>query len=1168
MKKRLLSLMRMSLGVLSIVAMALGTHTASAQCPFPNNPFGSGNAPTTIGGSVTLSTCVFAGEHSTLFAATAGHTYEIVSSGGSYFTVYLSTNTTAPVAFGNGPLTFTAPSSGDYFIAINTNSSCGTEFLCLTVTVTLVATQACVPPPNPGVATAPTAACPGNLPLTLSGASTGTGLVIQWQVSPDDVTFTDIPGAVGANVVVQHPSAAYYRAVSTCNNQSATSNSVFVDIESFLNCYCTSNATSQFDSKINRFIFNDIDVQSDPAVCATYTNNTSIVATVFEGQTVDIGVEAGTCGGAFTRYGKVWIDWNQNGVFDAIEEVFSFGPTTAGNPTQLFTGTVTIPTGIPTGLRRLRVVLVETFSPANVNPCGVYTWGETEDYMVFVAPPPANDAGISALVNPSFPTCSLSGPVVVNLINQGSDTLTSASFNIELNGFSLPSVPWTGIVMPGGNLDVELGTISLNEGDVLKIWTSNPNGVADEFNNNDTISTTLFLALQGNYTIGGTTPDFPTFAAATAATQQRGVCGDVVFNVRNGVYNEQVVLNPINYIGVGSVWFQSESGVTNDVTLTFTSTTTANNGVVLYRGADNVGFRSMTLMAGSSSFQRVVHIRNGSHNASFERLRIVGDTLVTFDDFNKILLFSDGDVDNNTKIMNCTFIGGSRAINLTSTSDAAILDVLEDGLQVIGNRFERNFLGSILLFNQANAIVRENEIIGNPFNFNNPFHISINNGKLGGEISSNYIYTNNYGFGITIQNTNGTASNPFVIANNVINFNNADNIGAQFPLRTIGTSSDVNIVNNSVKLSSTLNTNMAVRIGGTGVNFWNNNIVSEGDAYALVAVTNLAIGASDFNNLYSPVGRFSAVGTTDYADVAAWNAATGFDGASVSVDPAFADSLLTTCASELDNAAFPLPFVTEDFTGNARSTSTPDIGAYEFLASNELGLEELYSFCPENVSPIGVEPFTGVNYVWNPGAVSGSFITPSSAGTYTLSATSSCGTFSQSTEVEFLPLPQASFTFTTYFLTAVFTNTSTGGTSFLWNFGDGNTSTEENPTHLYGSTGIFDVTLTVFNECGSVTFSDKVSTATVGIEDINANSFNIYPNPSNGLFNINLDVNGISDLLIDVVDLSGRVVYSQFIANAVEASILTINIEGVKPGVYNVRLNSPDFNVVRKLIIK
>ena len=43
--------------------------------------------------------------------------------------------------------------------------------------------------------------------------------------------------------------------------------------------------------------------------------------------------------------------------------------------------------------------------------------------------------------------------------------------------------------------------------------------------------------------------------------------------------------------------------------------------------------------------------------------------------------------------------------------------------------------------------------------------------------------------------------------------------------------------------------------------------------------------------------------------------------------------------------------------------------------------------------------------------------------------------------------------------TATFNNTSLGGETFLWNFGDGTTSTETSPTHIYPSPGTYRVSL-------------------------------------------------------------------------------------------------------------
>ncbi|MCK4889876.1 MAG: S8 family serine peptidase [Candidatus Aminicenantes bacterium] len=80
--------------------------------------------------------------------------------------------------------------------------------------------------------------------------------------------------------------------------------------------------------------------------------------------------------------------------------------------------------------------------------------------------------------------------------------------------------------------------------------------------------------------------------------------------------------------------------------------------------------------------------------------------------------------------------------------------------------------------------------------------------------------------------------------------------------------------------------------------------------------------------------------------------------------------------------------------------------------------------------------------------------------------------------------PTAGFTFTTLDLTATFSDTSSDsdGTiaSWSWNFGDGNTSTAQDPAHTYASDGTYNVILTVIdNDGASDNFSNNV-TVTAG----------------------------------------------------------------------------------------
>ena len=77
---------------------------------------------------------------------------------------------------------------------------------------------------------------------------------------------------------------------------------------------------------------------------------------------------------------------------------------------------------------------------------------------------------------------------------------------------------------------------------------------------------------------------------------------------------------------------------------------------------------------------------------------------------------------------------------------------------------------------------------------------------------------------------------------------------------------------------------------------------------------------------------------------------------------------------------------------------------------------------------------------------------------------------------------------------ASFSNTSLGGIDFLWDFGDGSTSTNVNPTHLYAATGTYSVTLTA-TDSSTCNRSDNYIFSIV-VYDIPAAGFNFSPNPT------------------------------------------------------------------------
>ncbi|MCH8318393.1 MAG: PKD domain-containing protein, partial [Bacteroidetes bacterium] len=69
----------------------------------------------------------------------------------------------------------------------------------------------------------------------------------------------------------------------------------------------------------------------------------------------------------------------------------------------------------------------------------------------------------------------------------------------------------------------------------------------------------------------------------------------------------------------------------------------------------------------------------------------------------------------------------------------------------------------------------------------------------------------------------------------------------------------------------------------------------------------------------------------------------------------------------------------------------------------------------------------------------------------------------------------ANFVYSDSGLTVNFTDSSQNATTWLWNFGDGDTSILQNPTHTYDSAGTYIVCLGTGNSCGSDTSCDTLT---------------------------------------------------------------------------------------------
>jgi hypothetical protein len=224
--------------------------------------------------------------------------------------------------------------------------------------------------------------------LSLSGATIATGLTYQWQSSPTNSGFINITGATSSTYTTTQSTAAYYRCLVTCINSSLSDSSVSLLViqNPPLNCYCipppsTFACSSMHISNVTTTGgITNFNNSSGCSASSLSDFSSSVIASQYQGQNITISV---------TSFGlgldcNVYIDYNDNGIFDPSELVLQMGNTSAGT----VTGTIPVSIFANPGTHRMRVRAEYYAYGYPAGPCTQLTYGETEDYGFTVVVPP------------------------------------------------------------------------------------------------------------------------------------------------------------------------------------------------------------------------------------------------------------------------------------------------------------------------------------------------------------------------------------------------------------------------------------------------------------------------------------------------------------------------------------------------------------------------------------------------------------------------------------------------------------------------------------------------------------------------------------------------------------------------------------------------------------
>lgn len=213
----------------------------------------------------------------------------------------------------------------------------------------------------------------------------------------------------------------------------------------------------------------------------------------------------------------------------------------------------------------------------------------------------------------------------------------------------------------------------------------------------------------------------------------------------------------------------------------------------------------------------------------------------------------------------------------------------------------------------------------------------------------------------------------------------------------------------------------------------------------------------------------------------------------------------------------------------------------------------------------------GASYLWSNGpSTQTNLITAS--GLYYVDVTSGPGCTDSDTinvVVNTLPVVTLSVSTSTVCIddaNVVLTGGSPSGGTYA---GPGVSGNQFDPTTAGNGTHTITYTYTDTNGCSAQATAQITVNACVGIADNSLlESVVVYPNPNNGSFNLTVNGGEPGDMIIEVTDITGRVVYTHQENNVGAGFVTTVDLGDVAEGSYFLRITSGNETRTEKLIIE